>query len=84
MAKYYKKKERRESLTFLMKNPIILEKIRCVINEPNMSDKKIRKMLSHMLTNMLDFKEEWYSDEIEFIKEPRDKRFNVDEYLDSF
>ena len=22
-----------------------------------------------MLTNMLDFKEEWYSDEIEFIKE---------------
>lgn len=84
MAKYYKKKERREAYTFLMQNPIILEKIRCVLNEPSLSDKKIRKLLSHMITNMLDFKEEYYGDEIEFIKESKkDKKFDVDEYLDN-
>lgn len=50
--KTYKKKERLYAKKFLTENPIILEKLRCYLNAPELKDKHVKKIMGKMLKIM--------------------------------
>lgn len=47
--KTYKKKAIKEAIELLTENPIIIDRIRVVIGDPKMSDKKVRKVFRKVL-----------------------------------
>lgn len=57
MAKYYKKSQRKKAMNFLIENPTVIEKIRCIINEPSLSNKKIKKLFKKILKACIDDKD---------------------------
>lgn len=52
MRKRYKKEERKYAKKFLINNPIILEKVRCYLDAPELDDKDIRKIMKKILAIM--------------------------------
>lgn len=49
MAKSYKRKEVKEAIELLIENPIIIDRIRVVLGDPKMSDKKVKKNFKKIL-----------------------------------